>query len=270
MKNIHNNSHEQKKTLKHTQSGFTLVELAIVMIIVGLLIGGVLKGQELIANAKTTATIAQVKGFQTAMLTFRDTYGSLPGDMANATTRIQGCGPDNDAAGNFCQNGNGNGIVGGTGNPADLGIISSWALGAVSVNSEPAQFFKHLALANLITGINPATNTLAWGELYPASSLRGGYTITHTDCQSPGTCNHSPGGLVLRLHNSLTAVNIEMPAGAASASSLEAGRIDQKLDDGIPNRGWVRSLGQGVVPHCESAYTGSTAKDCTMAFRIDG
>ena len=52
------------------QKGFTLVELAIVMTIIGLLIGGVLKGQELMENARVTSTVAQVKGYEgAAMLT---------------------------------------------------------------------------------------------------------------------------------------------------------------------------------------------------------
>ena len=61
---------------KHMRSsaGFTLVELAIVMIIIGLLIAGVLKGQALIANAQVTATVAQVKAIEAATSTFK---GSL-------------------------------------------------------------------------------------------------------------------------------------------------------------------------------------------------
>ena len=62
------------------EGGFTLVELAIVMIIIGLLIAGVLKGQALIANAQVTATVAQIKSIEAATSTFRDTYASIPGD----------------------------------------------------------------------------------------------------------------------------------------------------------------------------------------------
>lgn len=252
---------------KKQQSGFTLVELAIVMIIIGLLIGGVLKGQQLIQNARTTAVISEIKGYQAALNSFRDTYGGAPGDMGNARDRIAGC---NDAS--FCENGNGNSLVGGSGAAADTGIINFWQLGDVTIGGEPVQFFKHLALSDLITGINPSTNTIAWGESFPSSSLRGGYTITYTTCVGIN-CQASPGGLVLRLQSSLTAANIEMPAGAAPTSSLEASRIDQKLDDGIPDNGWIRAMANGngaAVAHCEVTYNGTKDRDCTMAFRIDG
>ncbi len=73
------------------QRGFTLVELAIVMIIIGLLIGGVLKGQELISNAQVSASAAQVKATEAGISTFQDAYGAIPGDMVSPATRIPNC-----------------------------------------------------------------------------------------------------------------------------------------------------------------------------------
>jgi prepilin-type N-terminal cleavage/methylation domain-containing protein len=73
------------------EGGFTLVELAIVMIIIGLLIAGVLKGQELIGNARVTATVAQIKAIDAATSTFKDTYQDIPGDMINPGVRLPNC-----------------------------------------------------------------------------------------------------------------------------------------------------------------------------------
>lgn len=72
------------------QNGFTLVELAIALMVIGLLIGGVLKGQELIENARVTTTIRQIKAYDTAAMIFYSTYGGLPGDIRRPN-RIPNC-----------------------------------------------------------------------------------------------------------------------------------------------------------------------------------
>ena len=61
------------------------------MIIIGLLIAGVLKGQELIGNARVTSTVAQIKAIDAATSTFKDTYANLPGDLVTPTTRLPNC-----------------------------------------------------------------------------------------------------------------------------------------------------------------------------------
>jgi prepilin-type N-terminal cleavage/methylation domain-containing protein len=71
-----------------TQKGFTLVEIAIVLVIVGLLLGGVLKGQELIFNSKVKATYSMSKELSAAVSGYQDRYKQLPGDDPNALTRF--------------------------------------------------------------------------------------------------------------------------------------------------------------------------------------
>src|SRR5476651_2427646 len=74
------------------QSGFTLIEIAIVLVIIGLLLGGVLKGQELITAARVRNLAAQIDGVKIAYLGFQDRYRALPGDYADAqaATNIPG------------------------------------------------------------------------------------------------------------------------------------------------------------------------------------
>lgn len=73
------------KRLRGDQAGFTLVEIAIVMVIIGLLIGGVLKGQAMIQNAKVKRVVKQADEFRAVTMAFFDKYGVYPGDEANAT-----------------------------------------------------------------------------------------------------------------------------------------------------------------------------------------
>jgi prepilin-type N-terminal cleavage/methylation domain-containing protein len=87
--------------MNRRERGFTLIEIAIVLVIIGLLLGGVLKGQELITSARVRNLIAQQDGVKAAYFGFLDRYRSLPGDYSAATTNIAGT----------TQNGDGNGQI---------------------------------------------------------------------------------------------------------------------------------------------------------------
>ncbi len=88
------------------QTGFTLIEIAIVLVIIGLLLGGVLKGQELITSARVRNLIQQQEGIKAAYFGFLDRYRALPGDYDRAAATITGV-----AAGACTGNGNGNGRI---------------------------------------------------------------------------------------------------------------------------------------------------------------
>ena len=107
------------------QSGFTLIEIAIVLVIIGLLLGGVLKGQELITSARVRNLISQQDGVKAAFFGFQDRFRAFPGDYLLATTNIAGA----------TQNGNGNGRV-------EAGIIPT----------EDILAWEHLSRSGFITG----------------------------------------------------------------------------------------------------------------------
>lgn len=121
--------------MKMRQSGFTLVEIAIVLVIIGLLLGGVLKGQELITQAKIRNVANDLNGMSAAVYGYQDRYKRFPGD-------------DNGAAARWTNppavSGDGNARVGATGN---AGIIDC-AQSAL----ENCQFWQHLRLAGFIGG----------------------------------------------------------------------------------------------------------------------
>src|SRR5688500_19858268 len=89
--------------MKTREQGFTLIEIAIVLVIIGLLLGGVLKGQELITGARVRNLIQQQDGVKAAYFGFLDRFRALPGDYGQATTTITNVST---AA---CNSGNGDG-----------------------------------------------------------------------------------------------------------------------------------------------------------------
>src|ERR1017187_10157050 len=125
--------------------GFTLIELSIVLVIIGLIVGGVLVGQDLIRAAEVRATISQIEKYQTAVNTFRDKYTALPGDMNAATATQFGFVSRAGTEGR----GDGNGIIEGynyTHNTA------SYQVPEVNGTGEPLLFWRDLSQAGLIEG----------------------------------------------------------------------------------------------------------------------
>src|SRR5512147_1160175 len=75
---------ERNSAMRKPQAGFTLIEIAIVLVIIGLLLGGVLKGQELITSARVRNLISTQDGIKAAYFGFQDRYRALPGDYPGA------------------------------------------------------------------------------------------------------------------------------------------------------------------------------------------
>lgn len=112
-------------------SGFTLIEISIVLVIVGLLAGGILKGQQMIENAKYQAMKKEIDGIRVAFNTFQERYRYYPGDFRYASNKLS-------TSTITATNGNGNGLISG---------------GLCTANGEESCLvWQHLILAGLLTG----------------------------------------------------------------------------------------------------------------------
>src|SRR2546430_11582319 len=118
MRNLGSNNKGERPMTKR-QQGFTLVEIAIVLVIIGLLLGGILKGQEMITQAKIKNVIADFSGVSAAYHGYQDRYRAIPGDDPNAATRWASM--TNPAP----VQGNGDGIVAGTYNNGRAGCTTA-------------------------------------------------------------------------------------------------------------------------------------------------
>lgn len=195
---------------------FTLVELAIVLIIIGFIIAGIAAGTSLVESSRLNGFIAEMRNYQTAALTFRERYNAVPGDFARAHQTfgsIGGCINDDVNNNSSGCNGNGNGI---------LGHNPNWR--------EGPRAWQHLAAAGMIGGTYNGTSD-------------------SPKIQSLGTRNSdwiffSDGSTVYNVPpQTFNIINAQGRNGNTPfISSSNAYAIDNKIDDGKPAKGFMRAF----------------------------
>lgn len=189
--------------------GFSLIELAIVIVIMGLLVASITVGKDLIKASQLRSLVSQIYGFETQISTFRSKYNALPGDIRNANKRGLGF-----------NNGDGDGII----EDGTSDTVPD------SISYEISYFWEHLNRAGFADGAYDGDELNgAIGETFPLAKHGGGIIVYGIDGKNyfhigiEDATNGSP--------KAINFVNTLVPEDAYS--------IDYKLDDGFPLKGKI-------------------------------
>ena len=257
-------------------AGFTLIELSIVLVIIGLLVGGILTGQSLIRASELRSVQREFTNYQTVIGTFKDKYFALPGDMPNAWrywgvqagASVDGydstcAGQTSTPTGTATCNGNGDGILG---DPALAGQPQIY---------EDLRFWQHLSNASLVdgryTGV-PSGVFATIGVNIPQSKfpLSGWFAVNIQNSGIGGIYYASTYGLILQIG----AVNGSGLTLGPTIKPEDAYNLDVKADDGLPATGRIMTnmYGNTFSPNCaNSSNTGYnlsiTTNACSLIYK---
>ena len=208
---------KQTKRARALQSGFTLVELSIVLVIIGLIIGGVLTGQQIMQNARITNAINAIQAYQGQFQTYVQNYGALPGSDKNASDHFPNIALPN---GITSPNGGGLGTVG-TGNSFNTQKTALY-------DSESLLVWVHLRAAGLVKN-QPGSSS----AVQPPNPFNGVFGFQN--------------GAFGSVFTTTTLCLDKVPAAAAQA-------MDSRLDDGKPDGGAIQATTGAVDGTPASSY----------------
>jgi prepilin-type N-terminal cleavage/methylation domain-containing protein len=198
--------------MKRNQSGFTLIEIAIVLVIIGLLLGGVLKGQELINSAKVKNLAADFKNVPLFIYGYQDKYRALPGDDTQVANHLGALAASaSTPAGTL-----GNGLINGL-----------WD--SNTVTDESIVFWQHVRLAGFAAGPTtvPASITSDQDPYLQQNAVGGRIGIESGSTNPP----------IANLHGSYIICSSHILGKFAK-------QLDTTLDDGVSNTGSVMVMAE--------------------------
>ena len=234
--------------------GFSLVELSIVLVILGLLTGGILAGQSLIKASQLKKFTADTARYRTAFYTFRDKYFALPGDMSNATKfwgTAASCPGDYTTPSSTAATCDGDGD----------GKIEYFS---VATSHEHMRAWQQLANAGLIEGTYsgvPATTEERDCDLRvncPGGQM--GQTAFLITSYGPVTTTNNPNWFIGDYDN-IMQIGRDLPNAAVGGAMgpVDAWNIDTKLDDGKPSQGFMKVQSYNNSPICTTSTDEATS-----------
>ena len=242
---------------RNGSKGFTLVELSIVLVIIGLLLGSVLAGQSMIRSMELQSVISDVTKYKDMAVQFKKQYNAIPGDMVDAE---QFWGKSTACAGlsttGTC-NGDGNSLVQTAGSP--------------NATNEIYQFWRQLVLAGKIVGSYSGTSgsgggvdSVAGVNVPLAHITNGGWDTGSTTADGTSVIT------IPDTHYTLDYGNFFRIGAKTSGSSYtaplfkpdDAASIDTKIDDGLPGRGGV------IASHPTTCATATSVTDYDKPYAL--
>jgi hypothetical protein len=242
-------------------AAFTLIEMAIVITIIGLVVGGIILARSYLDNSQMNAMMTESRYYINAFSQFQSLYHAVPGDMATAD-QVWGRSPN-------CGGAIANGTCPGDGNGQ---ILSSANAGAGAL-PEVFYAFQHLALAGLISGNYTGRTAGGVGTLVatagvnvPAGAFSGtAYLFDHPDFTDGNVTGADPLYFSTLYFHVLKVAALpanSLPTGAflTPAQALE---LDTKYDDGKPGTGWITTPKRNALANCASNNNSATATYAT-------
>ncbi len=266
------------------QYGFTLVEIAFALVIFSIVTVSAIYGVRAVKQAKVKAFIIQITQVKNAAETFKQRYGTWPGDFSQATTRLRNC--NGIGAAPFCGNGNG-----------DLIIASSTSMGCrmpnyeqedqdfpckdINNDNETAQFWRHLVLADQLDGIKLTSSRYKWGDGLPKVRMGGGLQVIYNnDPNNKYVANYGSGSLTGHFISYQKLPNLFHRSFEATGDGViapwDSRTIDTEIDDGAPLTGKMRSTGSWGCGNVlqpnkpdERVYTEVEHMQCFILYKFD-
>jgi prepilin-type N-terminal cleavage/methylation domain-containing protein len=225
--------------MRDKNSAFTLVELAIVIVIIGLLVGGVLQGQELIRVSKINAVIKDMQGYKAAMWGYYGKYNGFPGDH-NKASAFFGAADGDDAYGADCI------VIPSVGTETCNGNGDTKIDGTLTDRLEKMRFWQHLSAAKLIKGF--------FTGAFTSQGFEPGVNVPLAPINSATYEVHYQPGLYGKFGTFIKIARVNAVANTgvnfAGMSPVEAEMADRKMDDGLSNAGVMMAIDSENISGC--------------------